>query len=102
MKAAIFALPLSLVLLAGFAGSAGAVESCPTGQGTPNNPAFGTPRPCGPAAKPLTAAGPIKGKTPDKVTTEDGKTFYRYGDTTVAVGGYVSYDVITGKGTPRK
>ena len=99
MKAAIFALPLSLALLAG---PAGAVESCAAAQGTPNNPAFGAPRPCGPTAKPVTAAGPIKGKTPDKVTTQDDKTVYRYGDTTVAVGGYVSYDLITGKGTPRK
>jgi hypothetical protein len=75
-----------------------AAEPCPASM-SQNNPAFGTPRPCGPA-KPLPAkvgattehrvGAP---KKVDKVTRENGKTTYTYGDTTVTVGGYVAADM---------
>ena len=79
---------------------AAAAEPCAAGL-SQNNPAFGSPRPCGPAksVKPTaaTADKPNKAATPTKVTTEDGKTLYRYGDTTIAVSGSVTGQITFGK-----
>lgn len=75
-----------------------AVEPCPA-KLSQNNPAFGTPRPCGPA-KPIPAkvgatTEPRTGapKKADKVTRENGKTTFTYGDTTVTVSGSVSAEM---------
>ncbi len=77
---------------------AGAAEPCVSGVGSANNPAFGTPRPCPSTA---TIATTTKGKAPAKVTTEGGKTLYRDGDTSIAVGGTLTLDTTTGRGKPR-
>ncbi len=71
-----------------------------------NNPAFGPPRSCATAPGTAASAKPSKGTstTPRKVetvTSAGGKTIYRYDDTTIAVGGYVAADMITGRGRPR-
>ena len=71
---------------------------------TTNNPAFGTPRSCATATA---AATPAKGKAatsakkPAVVETENGRTFYRWGETSLAVGGYVAVDGVTGRGRMR-
>lgn len=78
--------------------AAWAAEPCPSPLGAANNPAFGTPRAC-PTAP--TTAPKAKGKSGVEVTKEDGRTFYRYGDTSIAVGGTLTLDTTTGRGKPR-
>lgn len=74
-----------------------AAEPCPATVGTPGNPAFGAPRPC-----PTTSTTPsaqARGRKADAVTTTpDGRRLYRYGDTTISVGGSVSVDFGTARG----
>lgn len=75
-------------------------EPC-VGIASNNNPAFGTPRPCG-AAKAETGAAsakraPTSSRAADEVTKTDRGTVYRYGDTTIAVGGHVTLDIGTGR-----
>lgn len=68
-----------------------------------NNPAFAEPRPCPtktvprPAAKPAaTTAGRAT-----EVRRENGRSIYRHGDTTIAIGGSVTADVVVGRGRMR-
>ena len=80
---------------------AAAAEPCAGGL-SQNNPAFGTPRPCASAkpSKPTAAkdaSASVKPSTPTRVTTENGKTLYRYGDTTIAVSGSVTGQMTFGK-----
>ncbi|WP_333823350.1 hypothetical protein [Pinisolibacter sp.] len=80
-----------------------AAEPCPA-KLSANNPAFGAPRACAAApAKPVksTKNAPTNDRKADEVTSADGRKLYRYGDTTIAVGGYVAADVTTGKGKMR-
>lgn len=92
---------ISIAAAALVAGLAPAVAAEPCAAGlSQNNPAFGTPRPCPPAkpAKPTAAEGrPTRATTPTKVTSEDGKTLYRYGDTTIAVSGSLTGQMTFGK-----
>jgi len=79
-----------------------AAGPCPATLST-NNPAFGEPRPCPTAAVPVkpttgSATKPSSASAPAKVTTENGRTVYTTGDTTISVGGYVSVDAVAGKG----
>ncbi len=80
-----------------------AAEPCPAKLSS-NNPAFGAPRACAVApAKPQksTKSAPTTDRKADEVKSVDGKTVYRYGDTTIAVGGSISADVTMGKGRLR-
>ena len=92
---------ITAALLVASLASAVAAEPCAAGLSR-NNPAFGTPRPCGPAtpAKPTAAkdaAASAKPSTPTRITTEDGKMLYRYGDTTIAVSGSLTGQMTFGK-----
>jgi hypothetical protein len=90
-------------LFAASATSSAATEPCPATLSA-NNPAFGASRACAVTpAKPMksTKSAPTTDRKADEVTSADGKTLYRYGDTTIAVGGYVAADVATGKGKMR-
>lgn len=68
-----------------------------------NNPAFGAPRPCPTTSAPVkpsvgSATKSSAASAPAKVTTENGRTVYTTGDTTISVGGHLSVDAVAGKG----
>lgn len=90
----------AVIAVSVFAVPATAAETC-AAKLSKNNPAFGEPRPCpsGPA-KPV---GEKPGAKPPamKVTKENGKTVLSDGDTSIAIGGSIRYDVTTGKGQLR-
>ena len=80
-----------------------AAEDCSSARSA-NNPAFGTPRSCATSSAeraPVASRAPTTKKKPDTVTKESGATVYRWGETSVAVGGYVAVDTTTGKGKLR-
>ncbi|TBW34047.1 hypothetical protein EYW49_18785 [Siculibacillus lacustris] len=79
------ALP-ALLLAAAFALPA-AAEDCVPGTATPANPAFATQHACPPRK-----AKPVASTTTRTTTTPQGGTLYQFGDTSVAVSGYVRAD----------
>jgi hypothetical protein len=107
MRAATFAAVIAACGLVPIAvGPSRAAEPCP-GAVSVNNPAFGAPRTCAPAkVKPGSLAkssksAPTTDRKADAVKSGNGETTYRYGDTTIAVGGYVQVDMATGRGKMR-
>jgi hypothetical protein len=57
-----------------------------------NNPAFAQAKPCPPAARPAKTVRPATSDT--RVEKRDGATVYGFGDTSVAVSGYVRSDSV--------
>ena len=102
MRLASFAtLTAALALVAGSLAPAVAAEPCPSAIGSTNNPAFGARADC-PAktvTKPGSIAGPLQPKSANAPVKQDGKWVYTNGDTTIAVGGSISGEVVTGKTT---
>lgn len=100
MKAVRFAVVIIAASVA--AAPAFAAGPCPSTLSA-NNPAFGAPRPCPTTAVPVkpttgSATKPSSASAPAEVTTENGRTVYTTGDTTISVGGYLSVDAVAGKG----
>lgn len=99
MKASTLAAALAALALCGTATPSAQAADCGSVGAAHNNPAFGAPASC---SQPSPSAQ-AKGKTGNAVTTQDGKTVYRYGDTTVAVSGSITVDTMVGnKGVPIK
>ena len=91
MKARILTAATALVITAGWSLTASAAEPC-AAKLSNNNPAFGEARPC-PAPAPV-KPGSTAGA---KVTTENGRTVYTQGESSLAIGGYVQTQIGTGK-----